>query len=508
MVVKSPPAGLIHIIPSNVGAGEGLPVRSGQNRMPLFEAVKKYVDDKVIPFHVPGHKQGRGLQELREYVGEKILNMDVNGMDDLDYANNPTGVILEAQKLAAQAYGAERAYFLINGTTSGVQSMILSACEPGSKIILPRNAHRSTIGGIILSGAIPVYMQPEINTDYGIAMGVSVESVKKAIKLNPHAKAVFAINPTYYGMTSDLKSIVRVAHNYDMPVLVDEAHGAHMPFHDDFPLTAMEVGADMSAASLHKTAGSLTQSSIMLQRGNLIPADRVQQVLNLTFTSSASYLLMCSLDIARRQMAVKGHELLEQTLQLARWAREEINKIEGLHAFGNELSGTPGCYDFDETKLGINVINLGCTGYSSESILRKEYNIQVEMSDLYNILAIVSIGDRKEDVEALVNALKSMSERGCVQRGKRIVQLPGNPEMIITPRDAFYNNKKRVRLEEAEGEIAGEMVMAYPPGIPVICMGERINRDIIDYIKLLKEERCQLQGTSDPHADFIMVLGG
>lgn len=482
-------------------------MRSGQNRVPLFEAVKKYVDDEVIPFHVPGHKQGKGIPELQGYVGEKILNMDVNGMDDLDYANNPTGVILEAQKLMAQAYGAEKAYFLVNGTTSGVQAMIMSACEPGSKLILPRNAHRSTIGGIILSGAIPVYMQPEINNEFGIAMGVSVDSVKKTIKANPHAKAVFVINPTYYGITSDLKSIVRIAHINDMPVLVDEAHGAHMPFHDDFPLTAMEVGADMSAASVHKTAGSLTQSSIMLLRGNLIHADRVRQALNLTFTSSASYLLMCSLDIARRQLAVKGHELLEETLQLARWAREEINKIEGLYAFGCELIGTPGCFNFDETKLGVNVINMGCTGYAAEAILRKEYNIQVEMSDLYNILAVVTIGDRRESIEAFVNALKSMAAKGCVKRGNRVAALPENPEMIISPRDAFYSSKRKVKLEEAEGEIAGEMVMAYPPGIPVICMGERINQDIIDYIGILKAERCQLQGTSDPHADYIMVLG-
>jgi arginine decarboxylase len=293
-----------------------------------------------------------------------------------------------------------------------------------------------------------------------------------------------------------------------MPVLVDEAHGAHMSFHDDFPLTAMEVGADMSAASVHKTAGSLTQSSILLLRGNLIPGDRVRQALNLTFTSSASYLLMCSLDIARRQLAVNGHELLEETLELARWAREEINKIEGVHAFGTELAGKPGCYDFDETKLGVNVINLGCTGYAAETILRKEYNIQIEMSDLYNILAVVTIGDRREDLEALVNALKSMAEKGCVNRGNRVAIIPENPEMIVTPRDAFYNSKKKVRLEEAEGEIAGEMVMAYPPGIPVICMGERISRDVIDYIKILKEERCQLQGTFDPHADYIKVLGG
>ena len=212
-------------------------------------------------------------------------------MEDLDYANNPTGVIMEAQKLMAHAFGAENAFFLVNGTTSGVQTMIISACEPGSKIIIPRNAHKSTIGGIILSGAMPVYVQPEINTELGIAMGVTVESIKKAIKQNPHAKAVFVINPTYYGMTSDIKSIVRTAHMHDMAVLADEAHGAHMSFHDDFPLTAMEVGADMSAASIHKTAGSLTQSSVLLSRGNLITPDKVKHSLNLTFTSSASYLV-------------------------------------------------------------------------------------------------------------------------------------------------------------------------------------------------------------------------
>jgi arginine decarboxylase len=482
-------------------------MRINQNRTPLFDAVKRYVDNEVVPFHVPGHKQGRGLAEFTEYVGTKVMRMDVNGMEDLDYANNPTGVILEAQKLTAHAFGAEEAHFLVNGTTSGVQTMIISACEPGSRVIIPRNAHKSTIGGIILSGAMPVYVLPEINAELGIAMGVTVDSIKKAIRLNPHAKAVFVINPTYYGMTSDLKSIVRIAHMHDMAVLVDEAHGAHMCFHDDFPLTAMEVGADMSAASIHKTAGSLTQSSILLTRGNMIPKDRIKHSLNLTFTSSASYLLMCSLDVARKQLAINGAEMLEEALEYARWARTEINSVDGLYAFGLELVGTPGCMDFDETKLGINIRNLGITGYQAESILRKEYNIQVEMSDLYNILAVITIGDRKEDLEALVNALKDLALKRGVQKFRSEVTLPENPEMIVSPRDAFYNTKKSVKLEDSNGEIAGEIVMAYPPGIPVVCLGERITRDMIDYIKILKEQKCQLQGTSDPKVDYIRVLG-
>ncbi|MDP4180012.1 MAG: aminotransferase class I/II-fold pyridoxal phosphate-dependent enzyme [Bacillota bacterium] len=478
-----------------------------QNKTPLFDAVRKYVEDKVVQFHVPGHKQGRGIPEFCEFVGERVLQMDANGMEDLDFANNPTSVIYEAERLMANIFGAQNAYFLVNGTTAGVQAMIMSACEPGDKIILPRNAHKSTIGGIILSGAMPIYIQPEINEKIGIAMGITEESLKKAIKENPHAKAVFLINPTYYGIASDLKSVVRIAHRNNMAVLVDEAHGAHMSFHDDFPLTAMEVGADMSAASMHKTAGSMTQSSVLLLRSNVISPDRVKQVLNLTHTTSSSYVLMTSLDIARKQLAAKGSDLLEETLYLARLAREEINKIDGLYAFGKELVGAPGCNDFDETKLGINVAGIGLTGYQMEKKLRKEYNIQVEMSDLYNILAILTIGDRKEDLEILVNALKDIAQKQGAREYRATTIVPNNPKLIVSPRDAFYSDKKVVALENSIGEISGEMVMAYPPGIPVICMGERISQEIIDYIKLLKEEKCALQGTADPYVNEIRVLG-
>ncbi len=481
--------------------------KNDQNRMPLFEAVKAYVDSKVIPFHVPGHKQGNGIDEFTEYVGRKVMQMDVNGMEDLDNACNPIGVIMESERLCAQAFGAQNAYFLVNGTTAGVQAMMLSTCEPGDEIIMPRNAHKSTIGGLILSGAVPVYIQPEINEVYGIAGGITEDAIKKAVKEHPHAKAIFVINPTYYGMASDLKSIVRIAHRHNMAVLADEAHGAHMSFHDDFPLTAMEVGADMSAVSLHKTGGSMTQSSVLLTRGNLVTPEVVKQVINLTYTTSASYVLMSSLDSARKQLALRGADMLEHVLELARWARDEINKIEGYCAFGRELIGTPGCYDFDETKLSINVMKLGFTGYEMEQKLRKEYNIQIEMSDLYNILAIVSLGDTKEDIQALINALKDIAQKTETREIKNSTRTPLKPKLIVSPRDAFYSHKKSVLLSEAAGEISGEMIMAYPPGIPVVCPGEKISKDMIDYVRILKEEHCQLQGTADPYVDYIRVLG-
>jgi arginine decarboxylase len=478
-----------------------------QNSTPLFDAVKRYVDSNVIPFHVPGHKHGRGIRELREYAGERILEMDVNGMDDLDYANNPTGVIAQSQKLLADAFGAENAYFLVNGTTSGVQAMIMSVCEPGSKIIIPRNAHKSTIGAVILSGAIPVYVQPVINKELGIAMGVTTKSVEDAIKNNPSAKAVFVINPTYYGIASDLKSIVSLAHDHEMAVLVDEAHGAHMYFHSDFPMTAMKAGADASAVSIHKTAGSLTQSSALLLKSKIITPAMVKRVMDLTYTSSASYLLMCSIDIARKQLAIDGKTILEEVLKLSRDARKETNKISGLYAFGSELIGTPGLFGFDETKLGINIAGLGYTGWQFESKLRKEYNIQIELSDANNVLAIISLGDRKQDLELLISALKDISANAKPQDYPYQNALPDSPEMVVCPRDAFHSPQKTVSLENSIGEISGEMIMAYPPGIPVICMGERITKDIVEYIKMMKNERCQIQGTADPYVDYVKVLG-
>ncbi len=481
-------------------------IQIDQNTTPLYDAVKKYIDDKVIQFHVPGHKQGLGIQELRDYIGENVLRMDANGMDDLDYINNPCGVILEAENLFAHAFGAKKAYFLVNGTTSGVQAMIMSTCNPGDEIIVPRNAHKSTIGAIILSGALPVYVQPEINVKLGIAMGISTKSIIQTIEKHPNAKAVFVINPTYYGVASDLKAIVEIVHKHDMAVLVDEAHGAHMPFHHEFPLSAMNAGADASAASMHKTAGSMTQSSILLIKNHRILPNTVKQVLNLIYTSSASYILMCSLDIARKQLATKGPELLEEALQLARWARDEINAVDGLYAFGKELIGLPGCYDFDETKLGIHVRGIGYTGYEIESKLRKEYNIQIELSDLYNIMAIVSLGHRKKDLEALVNALKDIAFKNKGKQIKNITHIPHIAKTIVSPRSAFYSPKKIIKLEDSEGEISGEMIMAYPPGIPIICMGEKITRDIIDYIKILKSEKCHLEGVQDPNLDCIRIL--
>lgn len=478
-----------------------------QSATPLFDAVKRYVDSGVVQFHVPGHKQGRGNPEFSEYVGARVMQMDANGMDDLDFINHPAGVIKQSQDLFAQAFGAKKAYFLVNGTTSGVQAMILSVCEPGSEIIVPRNMHKSVINGMILSGANPVYIQPVINHKLGIAMGITEESAEQAIREHPRAKAILIINPTYYGHCSNIRHIIDIAHEYGMAVIADEAHGTHFYFHPDFAEPAIWAGADLSAISVHKTGGSMTQSSALLSSGGIVNEDRVLHALGLMYTSSASYPLMCSLDVARKQLALKGERLLTRALELARWARGEINGIDGLIAFGTELTGTPGCFDFDETKLGVHVTSLGRSGRSVELLLREKYNIQVELADLYNILSIVSIGDRREDLEAFVNALKDISQNSDIKERKKISEPPDTPKMIVLPRDAFYSPKRLIPLERSIGEIAGEMIMAYPPGIPVLCIGERITKEIVEYISILKEERCELQGASDPSTEYIQVLG-
>lgn len=481
---------------------------SDQNKMPLFDALKEYHSRKVMPFDVPGHKHGVGLPELAEYVGIKVLEIDVNAMECLDNICNPIGVIKEAEKLAAQAYGASDAFFLVNGTTSGVQAMIMAACRPGDKIILPRNAHKSAITGLILSGAIPIYIQPEINVELGIAMGITVDNVKKAIEHHPDAKAIFIIHPTYYGAVSDIESIIEIAHQHDMTVLMDEAHGAHFPFHPQLPLGAMKPGADASAVSIHKTGGSLTQSSLLLLGNNKIDASTMKTTLNLTQTTSASYLLMSSIDIARKQLATQGEAMLGEILDIVRGARYELNNIDGLYAFGKEMIGSPGVYDFDETKLGVNVRELGLSGYEAEKILRDEYNIQVELADMYNILAIVAIGDTRHSVKALVNALKDVATYHRNGDAKKITKaMLTNPEVIVSPRNAYYSSKKAVKFEDAVGSVSGESVMAYPPGIPVVTPGEMITNEMIEYVRLLKAEQCLLQGTQDPYVDNILVLG-
>lgn len=477
-----------------------------QELTPLKTALENYKNKDIIPFDVPGHKHGAGTKELRDFFGSKLMEIDVNSMKCLDILSNPVSVIKEAQLLLADAYNCDYGFFLVNGTTCGIQAMIMSICKPMDKIILPRNVHKSALNGLILSGAVPIYINPKTHKDLKISMNISFKDVKKTIDENPDAKAIFVINPTYFGFVSDLKRIIEYAHKKNLIVLVDEAHGSHFNFHDDLPNQAMKLGADMSCVSLHKTGGSLTQSSALLINEQRIKRANIQNILNLTQSTSASYLLMSSLDLARKILATRGQQILANSLKLARYAREEINKIDGLYAFSKEIIDNENIYNFDETKLAINVSNIGISGFEVYDLLRDNYNIQIELADSYNILAIISLGDTINNIKKLIEALKDIVLKYKKEKLKLLDINLKNPEVIISPRDAFYTLKTRVKLEDSIGEISGESIMAYPPGIPIIAPGERITKDIIKYLRLLQNEHTVITGLKDSNLEYIEIL--
>lgn len=478
-----------------------------QTQAPIYEALERFRKMRIVPFDVPGHKRGRGNPELVELLGEQCVGIDVNSMKPLDNLCHPISVIAEAEELAAEAFGAAYAFLMVGGTTSAVQSMVLSVCKRGDKIILPRNVHRSVINALVLCGAEPVYVNPETNHQLGISLGMKVSQVEEAIKENPDAVAVLVNNPTYYGICSDLKSIVKLAHEKGMFVLADEAHGTHFYFGEGLPVSAMEAGADLAAVSMHKSGGSLTQSSFLLT-GSRVNVGYVRQIINLTQTTSGSYLLLSSLDISRRNLALRGKEEFAKVIKLAEYARSEINAIGGYYAYSKELINGNSVFDFDITKLSVNTLDIGLAGIEVYDILRDEYDIQIEFGDIGNILAYISIGDRRREVERLVSALAEIKRRYQKNRAGMLSQEYVNPKVIVTPQFAFYSEKESIPIEKTAGRVCSEFVMCYPPGIPILAPGEQITKEILEYIKYAKEKGCSMTGPEDPDIEHLNVLKG
>ena len=429
-------------------------------------------------------------------------------MKPLDNLCHPISVIREAEELTAEAFGAAHAFLMVGGTTSAVQAMILSVAKRGDKIILPRNVHRSVMGAMVLCGAVPVYVNPECDSRLGIPLGMKVSDVEKAIKANPDAKAILVNNPTYYGICSDLRSIVKLAHQHGMLCLADEAHGTHLYFGENLPISAMAAGADMAAVSMHKSGGSLTQSSVLLT-GPAMNEGYVHQIINLTQTTSGSYLLLSSLDISRRNLALRGKEAFAGVVEMAEYARREINNIGGYYAYSRELINGDSIYDFDVTKLAVNTLDIGLAGIEVYDLLRDEYDIQIEFGDLGNLLAYLSIGDRQRDIERLVGALSEVRRRfGKKDKANLMKQEYIDPQVAVSPQDAFYADKESLPLRETEGRVCSEFVMCYPPGIPILAPGERITGPILDYIEYAKEKGCSMTGPEDPDILRLNVLKG
>lgn len=476
-----------------------------QAEAPIYQALQDFRKLRVVPFDVPGHKRGRGNPELAEFLGEQCVTVDVNSMKPLDNLCHPVSVIKHAEELAADAFGAAAAFLMIGGTTSAVQSMILTVCKHGDEIILPRNVHRSVLNALVLCGAKPVYVNPEVNQELGIPLGMRPEQVEAAILTHPKAKAVLVNNPTYYGVCSDLSAIVQLAHRYGLLVLADEAHGTHFYFGDNLPVAAMHAGADMAAVSMHKSGGSLTQSSFLLLGPSISPG-YCRQIINLTQTTSASYLLLSSLDISRRKLALEGQQIFGRVMQLAEYAREEINAIGDYWAFGAELINGGSVAAFDGTKLSVNTLNIGLAGIEVYDLLRDEYDIQIEFGDLGNILAYISIGDRQRDIERLVSALAEIRRRFKRDKSGLLTQEYIEPQVLLTPQQAFYAPKEALPLAKTLGRISSEFVMCYPPGIPIVAPGEQITAEILAYISYAKEKGSSLTGPEDPRIEQLNVI--
>ncbi|MGL4912487.1 MAG: aminotransferase class I/II-fold pyridoxal phosphate-dependent enzyme [Romboutsia sp.] len=478
-----------------------------KEQIPLLHKLKDYSIKNLSCFDVPGHVKDQGVEVLNKYLGNQIMCMDINSSPTMDNVSNPNGVIEDSQKLLAKAYSCDEAFFITNGTTQAIQAMILSVINPNDKILLPRNIHKSVINALILSGGDPIFIHPEFNEELGISLNLEFENIKKVLEDNCDIKALFLLNPTYYGACADLDKIIKYCKEKGVLVLVDEAHGAHFPFHDSLPPSSMSLGADMSAVSIHKTGGALTQASALLVNKINVDIGKIRQIINMLQSTSASYLLMASIDGARYNLVKNGKSQLSKVLDLAKYAKSRLDNIKGIKVASTELVNYKGASYIDESKLCINTRGMNLTGFEVYDLLYKEFNTQVELGDLYNVLALVSIGTTKDDIDRLVESIEKISKEYFKIKKINLVKIKQLiPDIKYNPRDAFYMEKESIDMEKCINRISGESIMAYPPGIPIIAPGEVITKDIIDYIKALKQNNAYLTDMKDKNLKTILVI--
>ncbi len=486
-----------------------------QEKMPLLEAIEEYNRIRPAYFCIPGHRYEKGINgRWRELVGDAIFRFDLTETPLTDDLHSAEGAIQEAESLAARLFGADETHFLVNGTTCGNQIMVLTAAFEGQKIAVPRNAHKSMLMGLIMGGARPVYIMPELLPGSGLHGGITPAAVEAMFRENPDCRAVIAVSPTYYGLCSDLREIGRICHDRGALLLVDEAHGAHCYFSDLLPEGALAQGADMCSQSIHKVAGSLTQSSMLHVRGDRVDRDRMRANLHLVQSTSPSYLLMTSLDAARQDLALSGAAMAEKAVSLAEYAREEIRKIPGMSCMGREVVGQSGVSGFDSSRLTFGAWELGLTGFDLKQLLWEQGGCDTELADYKNVLAIFTFANDREDADRLVGALRRIAAdcagrretAGRAGEKEQIPPLPPQPEYVLSPREAYFSEKKRVSWSAAEGLVAGEMIAPYPPGIPVIYPGERISPEVWAFIETYRRGGRHFHGPSDLSLETVLVI--
>lgn len=473
--------------------------------MPIYSALKKYSGENNIRLHMPGHIGiGMPVQEL-----QGVSRLDVTEVPGLDDLHLPREVIADARQLMARAFGAAESFFLVNGATSGVQALIMGLSSDQEKVLIPRNAHRSFFAGLVLSGAMPVYIPVQAEKELGITLAVKPQDVKSLISQNQDAGTVFITSPSYYGTTCYVDKIAAIVKSANKILVVDEAHGAHFPFSKLYPVPALQAGADASVNGLHKTLPVLNQGACMHIAASLVNNQRIREAYTLLTTTSPSYPIMASIDAARHFMEQNGKNLLEQARELSIEFREKIDKIKGFKCYGEELKSINGVQDIDPLKVLIAIQGTGLTGYEIAAWLRQEYQIQIELAETNIILAMFSMFHKRADWERLYRALKNIAEHySRLNRTNVIVELPPNPQVILSPRQAFLTGKKRVLLKESLNMIAGEMIAAYPPGIPGVLPGELITPQVREYLSYLKRIGVHLHGPQDQSLEHIAVLEG
>ena len=452
-----------------------------QRDTPYLDAVLRYRRAAYTPFHTPGHKLGKGAPDgLRALLGDLCLQVDVAMAGGVEDTRESTHLIRLAESYAAEAWGSDRCWFLVNGSTSGIHSLVLTLCGPGDEVIIPRNAHKSMLAGLIFSGAMPVYLEPAVDPLWGIPLTVSAEAAQRALAEHPAAKAIFVTSPTYNGLGSDLVAVAAAAHAAGVPFITDQAWGPHLRFCPELPVDAMTAGADAAVVSTHKLISGITQTSVLMARAGRINLARLNNMVAMTQSTSPQVLMYASIDAARQQMATRGAELWRGAIAQAQWARDEINRLPGLRCLGAEALSRQGVASFDPTRLTISSCDLGHSGYELETVLRDDYRIAVEAADLLNIVLNVTYGDSHADVEKLVAALREHARRRAGQAGSGgsaactglLAHAPTFTRQVLSPREAFFAPSVALPLAACAGHVSAEMVTPYPPGIPVLGPGE------------------------------------
>lgn len=482
--------------------------KNNQFKTPLLTKLKELANKPHAPFYVPGHKRGQGInQNLRDLMGELVFKADLPELPALDNLFAPESIIQEAQNLASEAFGASKTWFLINGSTCGIVAAILATCNSGDKIILPRNIHQSVIFGLILSGAIPIFINPKYDSEFDLSYGINVKMIEKTLKQHPDTKAVMVVYPTYHGICNNLQEIAHLISQYNIPLLVDEAHGAHFNFHSDLPPSALECGADLTVQSTHKTLGAMTQASMLHIQGNKIDANSINKTLQFLQSSSPSYLLLASLDSARQQMALNGQQLLDKTLNLAYQAREIIDNIDNLSVFSlDKLKSNSS--QLDLTRLTVNVRELGLTGYEADEILDSQLGVTAELPSVAGLTFIISIGNTENDIVELTKAFQEL------KKYRKKIKTPifkfNNSEdytlSLISPRKAFFEENESILLKESVGYVSAEVICPYPPGIPIIMPGEIITLEALEYLKEVICLGATISGCSDSTLKTIRIV--